>query len=66
MSEQQFTDAPLCPFCSQPIKEFFLEVEDGSSGCESCGLGSADVVFEIKCDSCKRVVYRKEGKSYDF
>jgi len=43
-----------------------LEIEDGGSGCETCGPESADVKVEIKCSNCKRVVYVKEGKSYDF
>lgn len=43
-----------------------LNIEEYGAGCDTCGPESADVKLEIKCSNCKRMVYAKEGKSYDF
>jgi len=54
----------LCPYCSAVwtarMEENLLDV---SSGCHSCGYGgSATIRVEIRCDSCERIVYVKEGE----
>ncbi len=57
----------VCPFCSEPYDaEMMIDLEEHSGGCETCGPESADLKIEIKCSNCKKVVYVKEGKSYDF
>ena len=57
----------LCPFCSAPYTaEMLIDLEEGGSGCETCGPESADLKIEIRCSECKKIVYVKEGKSYDF
>lgn len=57
----------LCPYCNAPYTaEMLLEVYESGGGCDTCGPDSADVLIDIKCSQCKKTVYKKEGKSYDF
>lgn len=57
----------LCPYCSEPYTaEMLVELEDGGISCETCGPESADLSIEIKCSNCGKLVYKKEGKSYDW
>lgn len=57
----------LCPFCDAPYTaEMLIELEEYGEGCETCGPESADLSLEIKCSNCKKLVYKKEGKGYDF
>lgn len=57
----------LCPFCNVPYTaDMLIDLEDGDSGCDTCGHGAASLKIEIKCSNCQKVVYVKEGKSYDF
>ena len=57
----------LCPFCSAPYDaDMLIALEDGDTGCETCGPSAANLKLEIVCSNCKRIVYVKEGKSYDF
>lgn len=55
-----------CPFCNhQYTAKMEAQIEEHYGGCDNCGPESADGVLEITCDNCKKVVYRKEYKSYD-
>lgn len=57
----------FCVYCNAPWDaQMLVDIEDYGAGCETCGPESSDVKLEIKCSNCKRVVYVKEGKSYDF
>ena len=55
---------PLCVFCSAPWTDDMLkvsaeaEMEDGWYG--ERYLNHIDIVIDVTCSSCKRVVYRKE------
>jgi len=56
----------LCPFCNEPYTaEMLIDLEEGND-CDTCGGDSADLTVEIKCANCKKIVYKKEGKGYDF
>ena len=56
---------PLCVFCSAPWTDDMItvfarvEMEEGYYG-ETYLTGKADAVMDIKCSTCKRLVYRKE------
>jgi len=57
----------VCPFCNATYTaDMLIELEDSMVGCETCGPDPAELKIEIKCSKCKKVVYVKEGKSYDF
>lgn len=57
----------FCVYCNAPWDaDMHLNIEEYGAGCDTCGPESADVKLEIKCSNCKRMVYAKEGKSYDF
>ena len=57
----------LCPFCDAPYTaKMIVELEEYSEHCETCGPESPNLSLEIKCENCKRTVYKKEGKSYDW
>lgn len=57
----------VCPFCNKKLPpNIVLGVEEDFGGCDTCGPESADVVIEINCPKCKKLIYKKEGKSYDF
>ena len=57
----------LCAFCGVPYDaDMLIDFEEGGSGCESCGPEASELKIEIKCSNCDRVVYSKEGKSYDW
>ena len=52
----------ICVFCNA---EQSLDVEASvfgiSAGCDTCGHGtSADVAIVVKCESCGKVIYKKE------
>lgn len=56
-----------CPFCSAPYTaEMLVDLDDSMGGCITCGPDPANLKIEIKCSNCKKVVYVKEGKSYDW
>lgn len=56
-----------CPFCSAPYDaNMLIQLEEGAYGCQTCGPDSSNLVIEIFCSKCKKLVYKKEGKSYDF
>lgn len=48
----------LCPFCSTPWTEKMIDVYGLSTGCDTCGDYS--ITLDIHCESCKRLIYRKE------
>lgn len=55
---------PLCPFCSKPWSDDMVRVYDvvTSAGCETCGYGSTvEATIDITCNSCNRLIYRKQG-----
>jgi transcription elongation factor Elf1 len=57
----------ICPYCNEPHSaSLILDIEEDYGGCVTCGPASADVEIEIKCKGCDKVLYKKEGKSYDF
>ena len=64
MAEKEPIPSPLCVFCSAPWTDDMMQVyakadvEEGYYG----GGASLDVemVVDVKCSSCGRVVYRKE------
>ena len=53
----------LCGFCNAPwTDEMVLGLESFSEKCASCGYGqTATIMCEIMCQSCHRVIYRKDG-----
>jgi|HubBroStandDraft_2_1064218.scaffolds.fasta_scaffold00063_36 hypothetical protein len=58
---------PLCPFCSAPWDDNMIRVYDIDA---SHGEGSYDfgpeaqrATIDIKCSSCKRLIYRKEYRA---
>ena len=56
-----------CPFCSKAYTaEMLVQLEDSQWGCETCGPESAYLKIEIRCSNCKKIVYAKKGKSYDW
>lgn len=59
---------PLCPYCSEPWTDEMirLEVDEYGGLCPSCGPESPDIILEIICSKCKKLIYKKEGKGYDF
>lgn len=63
-----FTKRPLCPYCNAEWTDEMMkiEAEEGSSGCETCGPGATEIVVDITCHKCGKLIYRKEGYSYDF
>lgn len=63
-----FQKRPVCPYCNAEWTDemMHIEVDEGSSDCLSCDPGSSDVVVDVTCSQCKKLIYRKEGKSYDF
>jgi hypothetical protein len=54
----------ICPFCSAPWSEENMNFWDLDAGdeCESGRFGPETVSIEIVCHSCKRLMYRKEGR----
>lgn len=58
---------PLCVFCNAPWTDDMLkvltdtELEWGYYG--SCSVGEVVVNIDVRCSSCKRLVYRKECTS---
>ena len=55
-----------CVYCNTPWDAQLLVELDEGGGCETCGPDGATVKIEIKCTNCKRTVYVKEGRGYDF
>lgn len=56
--------APICVFCNARWTDEMVNIEarSGGGGCDTCGMdGEANYRVEIKCHSCKRVIYIKEG-----
>lgn len=53
----------LCPFCSTPWSEENIYVWDVDSAdqCDSGRFEPPTYSISIKCHSCKREMYRKEG-----
>lgn len=53
----------VCGFCNAKWTERMeMELERMTEGCESCGYGAeVEVSLNIICDSCQRVIYRKDG-----
>jgi len=61
--KSSFIVRPLCPFCSKPWTDDMIKVLDvsQSGGCDTCGHGATTTAtVDITCDSCKRLIYRKE------
>jgi hypothetical protein len=56
---------PICVFCNAPWTDGMIqiyaqvELEDGYYG-ETYLSGDADAEIDITCESCKRLIYRKE------
>lgn len=59
---------PLCPFCSARWTDKMMDVyiEEGDGGCPTCGPDPATVTIDITCEACDRLIYRKEGRSYEW
>jgi hypothetical protein len=53
----------LCPFCSAPWSEENIRTYDldAADQCDSGRFEPENCTIEIACNSCKRVMYRKEG-----
>ena len=54
----------LCPFCNKSYTAEMIEKFDYSmASCQSGGTyeSEMDYEIEIKCDNCKKIVYRKKG-----
>jgi hypothetical protein len=65
--QQQFR--PLCPFCGAEWNDENVQVHDvyASGGCDTCGFGTRySYTVEIKCHSCGRLMYQKEGEEYPY
>lgn len=57
----------LCPYCDAPFTaQMLVDLEESAISCYTCGPESANLKIEIKCSNCQRLVYKKEGKSYDW
>lgn len=57
----------ICPFCNAPYTaDMLVDLDESTSCCETCGPDPVSVKIEIKCSNCEKVIYVKEGKSYDF
>lgn len=57
----------LCPYCNSPYTaKMLVDLEEYGAGCETCGPESADLSLEIRCTNCNKLVYKKEGKSYEW
>lgn len=52
----------LCPFCNAvQSAKIEAELEGIHEGCTTCGYGRrVDMVVEVSCESCNKVIYRKE------
>lgn len=69
MNETKMDKKPLCPYCGVEWKEKMLKVEinDDFSSCDCCGPTLAiDVILDITCWNCNKLIYRKEGSHYEF
>ena len=57
-----------CVYCNEPWTAKMKVDEDMGGGCDTCGTSSSDITVEIYCENpkCKRLVYKKTGKSYDW
>ena len=67
MNEKETGFKIICPFCNAPYTaEMEIDLEDSMDGCETCGPDPVELKIEINCSNCKKVIYTKEGKSYDF
>lgn len=58
----------LCPFCSTPWSEENVRVWDVDSAdqCDSGRFGPPTYSISIFCHSCKREMYRKEGRDASY
>lgn len=61
-AETADTSKILCPFCSAPWTDENIKVYDlAYEEYESTGPYNHEVVIEISCHKCKRLMYKKEG-----
>jgi hypothetical protein len=52
----------ICPFCDAPYTaNMLLTLERAFEATSPSGYGAgADVIIDIFCENCKRLIYRKE------
>lgn len=57
----------ICPFCNTLWDEnMLIDLYGMEDGLDSCSYGaSAYIDIEIKCHNCARVIYKKEGISWE-
>lgn len=67
MTEETTKLKIVCPFCDETYTaDMLIDLESSMGECETCGYDPKVSKIEIKCSSCKKVVYVKEYKTYNF
>lgn len=52
---------PLCPYCRNELSDANVTDLYKTQGCDTCDHGSEySGTIEIHCDTCKKLVYKKE------
>ena len=53
----------ICVYCNAPwTPAMEISYDGGSQGCDTCGYGEyVEISVEIHCETCGRLVYKKEG-----